>query len=368
MSVTRISSRAGDGTDPVRLATVMAELRPAVRDAFSRRRGPYTPELFLVRGEQGELVAAAVTQGRPHTAARTIVETWGRAGEDDEREAVLAVLGDARARPGVAAVRWSWPSERTDTAAMAAAAGFEPLPAPLASVPSTLGQLDGATLWLDGAGPTPMPYYGQTTDFTCGAVSLMMAIEHRDPGLVGTGPARLEENRVVELGIWRQATNMPACEPVGLGVAAAEIERAKPDGYRVEVHVSSDDPVLLDGFGDDAANWRAYLQRESWARAESIGLPVVRDWVQIAQIAERVSAGEKALLLIDEEPMHGESVPHWVLLHAVLGDIGVIQDPWVDATGGESWVDATALPIRLDDLDLMTRWQDPPVRGVVFLG
>ena len=82
--------------------------------------------------------------------------------------------------------------------------------------------------------------------------------------------------------------------------------------------------------------------------------------------ARRVDAGERALLLIDEEPMHGETGPHWILAHARVGDTVVVEDPWVGVDAGETWVDTHELPIRPEDLDRLVRWSDDAYRGVIF--
>lgn len=336
-------------------------------------RSRYRPQLHVIRNDDNYPIAAVLTSARPHTAARKIVDVVAPDNET-RRRLVDRVVADARVSTEVAALKWQWHSwsDSEGFPEIAAASGFVPLNAPYASISSTLNSgpdsVRGAVLWLRAKAPASAPYYGQTTDFTCGAVSLIMALQAGGGQLIRQG-GELEQssNRLEEMAIWRQATNMPACEPVGLAVAAADW-LASHDGSIPEVHISTDRPVLLDGFGDDAAVWREQLQRESWRRAEQLGMPVVRDWVGMEVIFARVAAGASALLLIDEVPMHGDEVPHWVFMHAVVGEVAVVQDPWVDAAGGETWVDASELPISAADIDLMTRYEDPPVRGVVFLG
>lgn len=344
--------------DPARVAVWLAD------------RSHYLAEVALLVAEGTTPIAAVLTSARPHTAARKIVDVVAP-DEQTRRSLVAWVIDDARGRQDIVSVKWEWHpwAAEEGVSRIAGEFGFAALAEPFASVPSTLGGVGGATLWLRGDAPDDAPYYGQTTDFTCGAVSLMMALRDEDESsvpIVRGAEQAVAANRVHELALWRQATNMPACEPVGLAVAAAE--HARPSVAAVpEVHVSTDQPILLDGFGDDAAGWRELLQRESWQRASDLGIPVIRDWVSIEAILARVAAGSRALLLIDEEPMHGDRVPHWVFLHAVVGGVGVINDPWVDAAHGETWVDATALPVSDVDLDLMVRYEEPSVRGVIFL-
>ena len=82
--------------------------------------------------------------------------------------------------------------------------------------------------------------------------------------------------------------------------------------------------------------------------------------------SRRVAGGERALLLIDEAPMHGEVGPHWIVAHAVAGDAVVVEDPWINVEAGETWVDTHQLPIHRGDLDQLVRWSAEGYRGVIF--
>ncbi len=373
-----VSERASFDEDPKQFELRRDEARGLIdvgrrAEVWDIDRSHYQPEITLVRDDAGRAVAAALTSARPHTATRKIVDVL--APDAEARHALAeAVVQAAREEHGLVSLKWEWhPWALADGAPeIGASLGFRALEEPFASIPSTLGSVRGGVLWLHGdpgfRALEPVPYYGQTTDFTCGAVSLIMALQSGGDLIVERGgDAQAEANRVQELALWRQATNMPACEPVGLAVAASDWLRPR-GGVVPEVHISTDRPILLDGFGDDAAGWRELLQRESWRRDEQLGVPVVRDWVGIETIFARVTAGSRALLLIDERPMHGDDVPHWVFMYAVAGEVAVIQDPWVDASGGETWVDAAALAMSRADVDLMVRYEQPSVRGVIFLG
>lgn len=112
--------------------------------------------------------------------------------------------------------------------------------------------------------PWPSPYYGQTTHFTCGAVTALVAQAHA--GVLE--PEALD--RRAELTLWREATNFPVCEPVGLGVA---VRRAWPS-CPVEVRLDTDGPVLVGHHPQSEQEWRADLQRMSREDAARTGVPV----------------------------------------------------------------------------------------------
>ena len=87
-----------------------------------------------------------------------------------------------------------------------------------------------------------VPYYQQTTDFTCGAACLLMAMGALTPGR--------EALRREELQIWREATTVfmtsghGGCSPQGLALAAWR------RGFRVRLQLSMAGPLFLDGVRD----------------------------------------------------------------------------------------------------------------------
>lgn len=327
---------------------------PARIDRWRIPRAGYLPRVLAVRGGDGALAAAALTSGRPATAATKIVDLWW-ADEAAAKSLLDAVVDGARAR-GDVAVKW----EAADAAALprfATDLGFRPMRRPW----SAAGTEDahGEVLWLAAATHGEPGYYAQTTLFTCGAVAALMASEGIGAGGFTGGSA----DRDLELGLWRRASNYPACEPLGLAVAVHD-HVARPE---VEVALDLDGPALLEGFTGFDRSFREELQADSLRQAHARGIRVRRDRVAVAEIVRRVGAGERALLLIDEAPMHGEAGPHWILAHAVVGGAVIVEDPWVNVETGETWVDSHELPVSPADLDRLVRWGPDGYRGVIFL-
>lgn len=343
--------------------TVTDDLRAALGDerahAWRRSREPYEPTLRLARTAAGGLSAAVLTTRRPSTAAVKIVDVWF----DDAAAAgalIDEVIEHSSAR-GDAAVKWELPlgSSLPD---LAADRDFTMMRAPYPSAPGTRVAA-GAVRWHRAYPHVEAPYYAQTTMYTCGAVAAMLATEH--VGATGFAGESDDRDRDRELAFWRRASNFPACEPVGLAVAVRE---ALADTLEVGVHLDSATPVLLEGYSGFEHDFRAELQRESRRQAETLAVPLMTDRIGIDEIVRRVSAGEVALLLIDEAPMHGETGPHWVLAHAARDGIVLIQDPWITSDQGETWVDTHDLPVAASDLDRMIAWGSEATRGVVFIG
>ncbi|MFC8227820.1 peptidase C39 family protein [Streptomyces sp. NPDC057287] len=313
-------------------------------------RSAHSPHIVAVPSDDGEeWTAAALVTSRPHTAYLKIVDAVG-----DVPAAVAAVVAHARGQ-GLAQVKWEGWTAGHETAA---AAGFTELRPPLAQSEGADGPAAGYVRWLcDGAVSEP-PYYGQSTHFTCGAVTALVA---------QTQAGALEEeelDRSAELTLWRDATNFFACEPVGLGVA---VRRAWPSSP-VTVHLDADRPVLLDHYPESEQEWRALLQHASRTDAGRIGVPVDPDHLSLAAVRSAIGREEHVLLLVSLARMQGFDVPHWVLCHGAVPGALVIEDPWANAAAGDTWVDAHLLPVPDPSLDEMSTLSEDRFRGAVTIG
>ncbi|MFK0097357.1 peptidase C39 family protein [Streptomyces sp. NPDC091040] len=339
-----------EGPVPYEPGTVPAPLvPPEVAERWGAvDRSAHAPHLVGVRGDGEEWTGAALVTARPGTAYLKIVDAVG-----DVPAVIEAVAAHARER-GLVQLKWEgWtvaPSE-------AAVAGFTALEPPLSQSQGANGPATGYVRWLNGDAVTPPPYYGQTTHFSCGAVTALVAQVH-----AGLLPREALDRRA-ELTLWRDATNFMACEPVGLGVA---LRRARPS-YGVTVHLDTDRPVMLDHLDPGDQEWRALLQRVSRTEAERVGVPVDADHFPLSAVRDAVGRRDHVLLLLSLAAMQGFEVPHWVLCHGVVPGAVVIDDPWANGATGDTWVDAHLLPVPDASLDAMSRMAPGGFRGAVTL-
>ncbi|MFG2675369.1 peptidase C39 family protein [Streptomyces sp. NPDC048445] len=313
-------------------------------------RSAHAPHLVAVPGADGEdWAAAALVTARPGTAYLKIVDAVG-----DVRAAVEAVVAHADRRE-LAQVKWEgWTARYEDVAAT----GFTALTPPLTQPEGAAGPAAGYVRWLcDGVTSAPA-YYGQTTHFTCGAVTALVAQAH-------AGALAWEAlDRQAELTLWRDATNFLACEPVGLGVA---LRRAWPSSP-VTVHLDTDRPVLLGHLPENDQEWRALLQRASRTEAERTGVRIDPSRLSLTAVRDAIGRREHVLLLLSLAGMQGFDVPHWVLCHGTVPGAVVIEDPWANATTGDTWVDAHLLPVPDASLDTMSVISPEGFRGAVTIG
>jgi ribosomal protein S18 acetylase RimI-like enzyme len=207
---------------------------------------------------------------------------------------------------------------------------------------------------------TGVPYYGQTTDFTCGACCLMMAMARDVPDFP------LEP--VTEIRLWREATTIfmmsgpGGCEPYGLAVAAHEF------GLDAEIHVSEPGDLFLESVRSaEKQKVMALAQEDFRRRAVAYGIPVLIRPFSLVDLRAAIAAGKTAVVLISGYHMFDKKVPHWVLAHGDDGRHIVIHDPWVADERGETAADAASLPIPYETFDRIARFGKVGLRAAVFL-
>jgi hypothetical protein len=306
-------------------------------------------------GDPSDPEAGALLRRRPHTAGAVIT---GAFGTEAGLEVVVAHLVHLEREAGHPLIKWEVrPGHEVDPAAH----GFRKLVHARPSGDGTDPGIDGWVLDLVDWPRTEIAYYRQTTDFTCGGVSALLALEAAGITMLGDDP---DANRLTELRVWRSATNVPACDPLAL---TATLERIKGEGQRVEVYLDVDDAVLLEHLDDpDERAFRADLQRLAAIELEQAGVTRHRARPSMAEIGATVEKGAIALLLIDLEPLIADQTPHWVVAASARDDVLLIDDPWVETSIGESWVMTHELPITADGLEGIVRWGSG-YRGVILL-
>jgi predicted double-glycine peptidase len=174
-----------------------------------------------------------------------------------------------------------------------------------------------------------LPYYNQSTDFTCGAASLLMAMKGLDP--------EIPFDRIHELQVWREANTVymgkghAGSSPYGIALAAWR------RGFVPEIWLSHKGAVLLDYQSRD--DWRKagkLVQEADAAEVAELGLPItVRKW-SVADLAEARAGGAIPIVLVTTKHFHGDNTPHW-LVFADSDDKNVyLNDPWISREKGQT--------------------------------
>ena len=212
-----------------------------------------------------------------------------------------------------------------------------------------------------------IPWIAQSTGFTCGPASLMMAMASLNPAY---SPSPAEE-----IQIWREATTIfmtsghGGCHPIGLALAGAR------RGYASEVWVNQREPLFLEGVRDPNKKRVIRLVHRTFVdEARKLNVPVHYGNVDQQQLVDSFSSGANILVLISTYRLNRKKAPHWVVLSGVDDSCLYVQDPdlTLDKTseiGGE-WrnaMDCQHLPIAREDFSAMTRFGGNRLQTAVIL-
>ncbi|WP_175525654.1 peptidase C39 family protein [Bosea sp. OK403] len=210
--------------------------------------------------------------------------------------------------------------------------------------------------------PRPIaPLYPQSTGFTCGPASLAMAFAGLEPECV--------PDRQLEIALWREATTViglsgpGGCDPYGLALAAAA------RGYALRLFMSTSEPILLDRADTEAKRaLMTFVQADFKSRVLGSGIAVEHRAIEAAELKDAIDAGFIGLVLIDQMETHGRSAPHWIVVHAVHGELFLVNDPWIETASLETEVDVLDLPIRSSVLERMSGYGEPQYRATLLIG
>jgi len=204
-----------------------------------------------------------------------------------------------------------------------------------------------------------MPWYRQTTEFTCGPASLMMALRALD--------SDYRFNREEELRLWREATTIymtsghGGCHPLGLALAAVR------RGFSAEVWISHQQPLFVDSVRNDEK--RAVIEtvhRDFTRAAHEANIPVHYREVSQHDLDTALKSGGIPVVLISTWQMDRKRAPHWVVVSAIDDQFIYLHDPDPDAEF-QTELDCQYLPIARADFERMARFGKDRLRTVLII-
>jgi hypothetical protein len=169
-----------------------------------------------------------------------------------------------------------------------------------------------------------VPYYSQTSEFTCGSACVLMVMKHFDP--------EVKLNRDLEFEVWRQCNmiGIRGADPFGLSVPLIDagfdvrlvtqrkkVIDEKPWRDRLSRHFSSEEIELS-----------FYGMGENRRRALSRNLPVQYKRPLIGDIVHGVQDGFVPIALVHMGVVHHLNIPHWVVITDADGEKVVFNDPY----------------------------------------
>ena len=214
-----------------------------------------------------------------------------------------------------------------------------------------------------GGGPglrLRVPYYRQTTEFSCGAACLMMALKHFDPALKLT--------RTLELRLWKEATliyttsGVGGIGPFGLAVAAARRGRS--------VHVVLSDrrtPFVASVRRPDKKEVMRLLHREYRREAAECGVQTTYGEFRLSDLAGEIESGMLPIALVSTWRLHQAKDPHWVVITGFDREQVFFHDPY-QGFYEKDRRSAQHLALPIKEFDQMRRHSKDLRKAAVLIG
>lgn len=208
----------------------------------------------------------------------------------------------------------------------------------------------------------PVPYYPQTTDFSCGPAALIMAMAALDE--------QQQLTTLEELRIWREATTIfmlaghGGCGPHGLALSAWN------RGFEASAWVSAEGPLFRDTVRNDDKKRVLELVHEGFLK--DIGqtdIQLHHDPLTLDAMEQALLASQIPVILISTWQLNRSRVPHWVTVCAIDDQFVYLHDPEIDVDDGETVADKQYVPVDKRVFSQISRYGSvQPLRAAVIVG
>ncbi len=206
----------------------------------------------------------------------------------------------------------------------------------------------------------PVPYYQQTTDFTCGPASLLMAMSALKPGKV---PGQAEE-----LQLWRESTTifmtsgLGGCGPHGLALAAFR------RGFNVEMYLSERDVLFIDSVRNPEKRKIISLVQQDFTRQlADTDIDINYQRVTLEELTDHLDQGRIPVILISTYRINRNKAPHWVVITAHDPHFVYIHDPDVDEEHHASMTDNIYIPVPKAEFPFLARFGRSQLQTALIL-
>ncbi len=204
-----------------------------------------------------------------------------------------------------------------------------------------------------------VPWYQQTTAFTCGPASLMMAMATIDP--------EITPDQELELDIWREATTIymtsghGGCHPIGLALAA------RRRGFTAEVFINQTGPLFLEGVRSvEKKKLLTLVHQQFVEQAYEQGIDVHHADVSQQDIEHYINQGAVVVVLISSYRLDRKKAPHWVTVTAIDNECLYVNDP-DPSLEEQTGLDCEDLPIAREDFTRMSQFGQSKLRTAVII-
>jgi ribosomal protein S18 acetylase RimI-like enzyme len=196
---------------------------------------------------------------------------------------------------------------------------------------------------------SPVPFYPQSLEFTCGPACLMMAMKALSP--------KTKLDRTLELRLWRESTSIfmtsghGGCSPYGLALSAHQ------RGYKVTLFVRKDPEMFVESVRNEEKREVIRIVQADFIR--EIGRADIRmrdEPLSSEEMEKRFRAGAIPIILVSSYRLTGDKSPHWVVITGFDERFIYFNEPYVDVEEGETKTTCIGIPIPRAEFERMTRY------------
>jgi hypothetical protein len=206
-----------------------------------------------------------------------------------------------------------------------------------------------------------VPHYNQTTGFTCGPSSLLMAMKTLAPAS--------DFSRAHELQLWREATTIfmggphhGGCGATGLALAAHR------RGFQAEVWVNHKG-ALLSTRPKEKARTEVIEELDRADRKEMarLGIPYRIGALGIDDLKRAIDDGALPIVLVNMEYIHQDPTAHWVVVTGVDDEHVTVNDPWISRNKRHTAKTVTDYAVPRAEFPAMTTYGKRKERATVLI-
>ena len=203
------------------------------------------------------------------------------------------------------------------------------------------------------------PWFKQTTEFTCGPASLIMAMS----GLDAEGANWSQQ----ELQIWREATTIfmtsghGGCHPFGLALSAHK------RGFTSQVLVNTELPLFVDSVRD--TDKKIVIERahnEFLSECSNAQIPIAYQDLSLEWLSEQLQHNRAVIVLISTYRFDGKKAPHWVLVTGIDDECVYVHDPDVNEPV-QTDLDCQHLPVGKEAFQTMAAFGSQRLKAAVVV-
>lgn len=166
-----------------------------------------------------------------------------------------------------------------------------------------------------------VPYYSQTSEFTCGPACVLMTI-----AAIDRNPFELA--RVAEFEVWRRTTLVGTGGTDAFGLALPFIDR----GFEVRILNEKTPTIpreLLQSFlTEEDARLAAWSSKEARREVLDSGAELVERAPTVEDVEQALADGWVPNCLVGMQELHGEEIPHWVVAYQADEEGIAFHDPY----------------------------------------